>query len=204
MRMRTSDHVSCKSFPCGDVNAGAYIVPAEDIDPGRIRIIMISEAAPPDPRDYFYASGDPSYLRTTLMAFRDAGFDAAGMRDIVGRGIYITTAVKCAKTGYAIAPGTIQDCSLLLQKEIALFPRVSVFLLMGDVAIRSMNYITKRQEGVRVIPSGSTYKIRKEQFRLQDRRFFPSYLQTGGNYLIEKSKRRMIAEDIREALRIVQ
>jgi uracil-DNA glycosylase len=33
---------------------------------------------------------------------------------------------------------------------------------------------------------------------------FPSYLQTGKNYLIEKAKRKMIAEDIKEAMEIIK
>jgi uracil-DNA glycosylase len=202
--MRPSDPISCGGFPCTDVLRDAYRVPSVDIDPETIEIIMIAEAAPPDPGDDFYAPGDPSYTRTTLMAFADAGVPAGGISDIIGRGIYITTAVKCAKTGYAISPRTIENCSLLLEQEIALFPHASVVLLMGDVAKRAMNDITKRQGGTAVIPSGSTYKIRKGEFRLSGRRYLPSYLMTGGNYLIEKSKRRMIAEDIREAVRLAE
>ena len=70
---------------------------------------------------------------------------------------------------------------------------------MGDVAIKAFYYITKRKTGKRVIPSGSTYKIRKEKYYYEDQRVFPSYLQTGKNYLIEKSKRKMIADDIKNA-----
>jgi hypothetical protein len=33
---------------------------------------------------------------------------------------------------------------------------------------------------------------------------FPSYLQAGPSFFIEKSKRRMIAEDIANALRLVK
>jgi len=50
--------------------------------------------------------------------------------------------------------------------------------------------------------------IRCEAFPCRDSnrgtRVFPSYLQTGGNYLIEQSKRAMIAEDLREALGIAR
>ena len=52
----------------------------------------------------------------------------------------------------------------------------------------------------RIIPSGSTYKIRKDTYFYKHVRFFPSYLQTGKGYLIEKSKRKMIAEDIKAAV----
>jgi uracil-DNA glycosylase len=202
--MRTSDHIRCEGFPCGDVEKGVHLIPSEEIDPEGIRILMISEAPPPDAADYFWAPGDPFYLRTTLQAFRDAGADPGTMRDIIGLGVYITTAVKCAKTQYAINTETIESCSRLLDRELTLFPRISTVMLMGDTAIRSMNYIAKRAGGARVIPAGSTYKIRKERFYYRGARVFPSYLQTGGNYLIEKSKRRMIAEDLREALGITR
>ena len=41
-----------------------------------------------------------------------------------------------------------------------MFPGVKAFLLMGDVAIRAINAIAKRRGEGRVIPAGSTYKIR--------------------------------------------
>jgi uracil-DNA glycosylase len=63
-----------------------------------------------------------------------------------------------------------------------------------------MNYIAKRNIGKAIIPSGSTYKIRKGEYFYKQLRVFPSYLQTGKSYLIEKSKRKMIAEDIKAAL----
>jgi uracil-DNA glycosylase len=90
-----------------------------------------------------------------------------------------------------------------LEKEINLFLNIKVFLLMGDVAIKSLNYIAKRQIGKKVIPTGSTYKIRHQEFNFKEKRVFPSYLQTGKNYLIEKSKRRMIAEDINRAIELM-
>ena len=82
-----------------------------------------------------------------------------------------------------------------------LLPNVETILLMGDTAIKSMNYIAKRNAGKRVIPSGSTYKIRKNEYFYNEVRVFPTYLQTGKSYLIEKSKRKMIAEDINAALK---
>ncbi|NIM11869.1 MAG: uracil-DNA glycosylase [Candidatus Aminicenantes bacterium] len=161
---------------------------------------MISEAPPPDKNDYFYAPGNPFYLQTTIQAFNDAGIDVSTMEEILNLGVYITTAIKCGKTQYSISTGTIKTCSEILEKEAALFPGIEVFLLMGDVSIKAMNYIWKRQTGNKVIPGGSTYKIRKEKYYFQEKRVFPSYLQTGKNYLIEKAKRKMIAEDIKEAM----
>jgi uracil-DNA glycosylase len=87
-----------------------------------------------------------------------------------------------------------------LEKEIDLFPKIKTILLMGDTAIKAMNSIAKKNTGKRIIPSGSTYKIRKNEYFYKQLRIFPSYLQTGKSYLIEKPKRKMIAEDIKTAL----
>lgn len=88
----------------------------------------------------------------------------------------------------------------MLEKELDLFPAVRVILLMGDVAIKALNYIAKRREMSRVIPPGSTYKIRGETYYFGDVRIYPSYVQAGPSFFIEKSKRRMVAEDIASAI----
>lgn len=162
---------------------------------------MITEAPPNNKSDYFYASGNPFYLQTTLQAFQDAGAKVASMQDILNLGVYITTAIKCGKTQYAISPTTMKNCVKLLEQEIALFPNVKVFLLGGDVAIKMMNDIWKQKTGKRVIPAGATYKIRRQAYYYGNIRVMPSYTPAGKNFLIEKSKRKMVAEDIREALK---
>jgi uracil-DNA glycosylase len=111
--------------------------------------------------------------------------------------------VKCGKTGYGVQADTIRQCSLLLEKELLLFPNAKVLMLMGDVAIKALNYIAQRAGEKRVIPAGSTYKIRSQKYFFRGMRVFPSYLQAGPSFFIEKSKRRMIAEDIAAALRLV-
>ena len=75
---------------------------------------------------------------------------------------------------------------------------------MGDAAIKAINYVAKRAGEKRVIPAGSTYKIRGNEYFFKGRRAFPSYLQAGPSFFIEKSKRRMIAEDISEALKLLK
>jgi uracil-DNA glycosylase len=79
---------------------------------------------------------------------------------------------------------------------------VEVLLLMGDVAIRALNTVARRAGEARVIPAVPTYKLRGQKFEFQGKRVFPSYLQAGPSFFIEKSKRRMIAEDIAAALRL--
>lgn len=198
--MRTSECIRCVNFPCGDINHQGYIVPDVDVRPQKVSIVLISEAAPINPADYYYADGEPLFGQTTVQAFNDAGASVTSMRDILKLGVYLTTAVKCAKTGYGIKANTIQECSLILEQELALFPHVEVFLLMGDVAIKAVNAIARRAGEGRVIPAGSTYKIRGQEYSFRGKRAFPSYLQAGPSFFIEKSKRKMIAEDIAAAL----
>jgi uracil-DNA glycosylase len=175
-----------------------------DVKPRDVSIILISEAAPANPGDYYYARGKPLFQQTTVQAFNDAGAEVKSIKDILDLGVYLTTAVKCAKTGYGVKASTIEECSLILEKELALFPNAKVLLLMGDVAIKAVNYIAKRAGEGRVIPAGSTYKIRGQKYFFRGKRAFPSYLQAGPSFFIEKSKRKVIAEDIAAALRLVK
>jgi hypothetical protein len=202
MKIRTQ--IRCDGFPCTGVNHEVYVVPDVDLDPAAISIVLISEAAPPDPADYYYAVGDPLFQQTTVQAFQDAGADVASIQDILDMGVYMTTAVKCGKVGYTIKAAPIKECSLLLERELALFPNVQAFLLMGDVAIKAVNYIARRAGEPRVIPAGSTYKIRGETYTWRGQRAFPSYTQAGPSFFIEKSKRTMIAADIAAALALVR
>jgi uracil-DNA glycosylase len=210
--MRVCEQIRCEDFPCAGVNHDSYVVPGVDVDPASVSIVLISEAAPPDLADYYYAScdaagvagRDPLFQQTTVQAFRDAGADVSSMQEILDLGVYLTTAVKCGKEGYTIKAAPIKECSLLLEQELALFPNVQAYLLMGDVAIKGLNYIARRAGEPRVIPAGSTYKIRGGTYAWRDRRAFPSYTQAGPSFFIEKSKRTMIAEDIAAALALVR
>ncbi len=200
--MIISQLVGCKTFPCLDVDHAAYRVPAIDLQPERVSIVLISEAAPANPEDYYYASGNPLFQQTTLLAFQDAGAQVSSIQELLNLGVYLTTAVKCGKTAYGIQTGTVKECSLILEQELKLFPNVQVFLLMGDVAIKAVNEIARRSGQGRAIPAGSTYKIRGGEFYFQGKRALPSYLQAGPSFFIEKSKRKMIAEDIATALKL--
>jgi uracil-DNA glycosylase len=180
------------------------MLPSIDVEPEDVTMVIISEAAPPDGADYYYAGGDALFEQTTVQAFNDAGAEVASIRDIVNLGVYLTTAVKCGKIGYGIKAGPIKECSLILEKELDLFTNVRAWMLMGDVAIKAVNYIAKRAGDGRVIPAGSTYKIRAAEYTFRGARAFPSYLQAGPSFFIEKSKRKMIAEDLAAALRLVE
>lgn len=164
---------------------------------------MISEVSPPDLNDHYYQGDNSLFQKTTIQAFQDAGIKVTSIKDILDRGIYLTTAVKCAKIEYGLKTSTINECSSILEKEINLFTGINIFMLMGDVAIRALNYIAKRKGEPRVIPAASTYKIRQGKFFFQNKRVFPSYLQAGPSFFIEKSKRKMIAEDITSAFSLI-
>jgi len=201
--MNPKDNISCKTFPCRDIEKSSYQVPYLEINPDKIKIVMISEVPPLDLKDYFYSLGNPFYMETTKEAFRDSGCTINSIQDILNLGVYITTAVKCAKTGTSISTDTIKECSFILEEELKLFPKAKAYLLLGDVAIKSFIYISKRNTNTPTIPNGSTYKLRNQTFFYGDIRVFPSYIITGKNFLIEKSKRKMIAEDIKNVLKII-
>jgi len=201
--MQVTKFISCQGFPCLDVRHECYFIPHVNINPDEISILMISEAAPPESKDYYYMGDDSLFEITTLQAFQEAGAPVSTFNDLHDLGVYLTSAVKCGKTGYGIKAGTIKECSLILEQEMALFPDVKVLFLMGDVAIKAINYIAKRTGEEKVIPAGSTYKIRGQEYYFRGMRAFPSYLQAGPSFGIEKSKVRMIAEDIAAGLALV-
>jgi uracil-DNA glycosylase len=201
--MKINDQISCQDFPCQDVRHECYVIPHIEVNPQKISILLISEAAPPNLDDFYYSEGDPLFQQTTVLAFQDAGAKVNSIQDILDRGVYFTTAVKCAKTGYGIQTKTIKTCSFILERELAQFPNVQVLLLMGDVAIKAINETAKRNGESRVIPAGSTYKLRGPEYTFHGMRVMPSYLQAGPSFFIEKVKRKMIAEDISTALRLV-
>jgi uracil-DNA glycosylase len=174
-----------------------------EVDPRKVRMIVIAEAPPAEAADGLFAHGMPFHLETTLDAFRAAGATVESLADLRRLGVYLTTAVKCAKVGYGVDRATVDACSRLLEAEIDLFPRAQVIMLMGDVAIAAGNALARRRTGRRLVPSGPTYKVRAGEYYFEGKRVFPCYLQTGRSYLIERSKREMIAADLRAALALI-
>ena len=61
-------------------------------------------------------------------------------------------------------------------------------MVMGDIAKKYFNAICKKQGGRNAVPSGSTYKLRSSEIVYDGKRVMPSYIMTGGNIQIEKSK----------------
>lgn len=175
-----------------------------DIDPLTIKAIMINEVVPSDPSQDFYGTPDADYLKTTIPLLQGAGADVTSIQDILKMGIYITNAVKTPKTEYAIDKSSIENSLSYLEAEISLFPNIMVIMLMGDVAKKSFNMIAKKTTKKNVIPAVSTYKLRNSEIYYNGIRVMPSYIMTGGNILIEKSKVTMATEDIATMLKIIK
>lgn len=175
-----------------------------EVDPLMIKAIMINEVVPADPLQDFYGAPNADYLKTAIPLLRGAGAEIASMQDILKMGIYITNAVKTPKTGYTIDKNSIENSLPYLEAELSLFTNIKVIMLMGDVAKKAFNMITKKTTKKNVIPSISTYKLRHSEIYYNGIRVMPSYIMTGGNILIEKSKVSMATEDIATMLEIIK
>lgn len=184
--------------------AGSLQLNDIDLDPAAIRAIMINEVVPADPAQDFYGSSGQEYLSTTIPLFRKAGLMVESIQDILDMGVYITNAVKTPKTAYAIEKSSMEESLPWLEAELALFPEVKVIMLMGDVAKKMFNQIARKTTKRNVIPSGATYKLRATPFYFGEIRVMPSYIMTGGNILIEKSKVTMAAQDIAAMAEIIK
>lgn len=175
-----------------------------NIEPETIRAIMINEVVPSCPEEDFYGKPDSAYMSTTIPLFRKAGIEVNSIQDILDHGIYITNAVKTPKSEYAVSKDSIEDSLPYLEKELALFPNVKVIMLMGDVAKKAFNMICKKATKKNAVPSISTYKLRNTEIFYNGIRIMPSYIMTGQNILIEKSKFEMASKDIETMYRLIK
>ena len=175
-----------------------------NIEPETIRAIMINEVVPSCPEDDFYGKPDSAYMSTTIPMFRKAGIEIGSVQDILNNGIYITNAVKTPKSEYAVSKESIEDSLPYLEKELALFPNVKVIMLMGDVAKKAFNMICKKATKKNAVPSISTYKLRNTEIFYNGIRIMSSYIMTGQNILIEKSKFEMASKDIETMYRLIK
>lgn len=176
---------------------------AIEIDPSTIKAIMINEVVPASPENDFYGSPDATYMETTIPLFQKAGIEVSTIEDILAHGIYLTNAIKTSKQETTIDNTSIERSLPYLEQELALFPNVQVIMLMGDVAKKCYNKITKKTTKKNVVPAISTYKLRNTELFYQGIRIMPSYIMTGKNILIEKSKVQMAAEDLATMFAII-
>jgi hypothetical protein len=175
-----------------------------NVEPEKIKAMMINEVVPADERDDFYGSDTASYLTTIIPLFQQAEVDVESIQDILDLGIYITNAVKLPKSEYAIDSMDIERSLSFLKKEISLFPNLKVIILNGDVAKKAYNKIRKEELKKNIVPVISTYKLRTTEIYDNNIRIFPSYIITGKNILIEKSKFQMVSEDITKMIEIIK
>ncbi|WP_204458454.1 uracil-DNA glycosylase family protein [Barnesiella sp. CU968] len=175
-----------------------------NIEPETIQTIMINEVVPSCPEEDFYGKPDSAYMSTTIPLFRKAGIEVNSIQDILDHGIYITNAVKTPKSEYAVSKESIEDSLPYLEKELALFPNAKVIMLMGDVAKKAFNMICKKATKKNAVPSISTYKLRNTEIFYNGIRIMPSYIMTGQNILIEKSKFEMASKDIETMYRLIK
>ena len=180
-------------------------VPDCEIDQKKIEVIMISEVPPKNFEDGFYSKEKASeYMKSILGLFNAAEVRVNNMKEIINLGIYITTAVKSPKNEYSVDPDVIKAHLPILKAELSMFPKLKVIMLMGDVAKKSVNMITKAETKRNVIPTGATGRLRQNEYFWGDIRVFPSYIMTGKNLLIEKFKRDCVADDIRRMREFVK
>ena len=175
-----------------------------NIEPETIWTIMINEVVPSSPEEDFYGKPDSAYMSTTIPLFRKAGIEVNSIQDILDHGIYITNAVKTPKSEYAVSKESIEDSLPYLEKELALFPNAKVIMLMGDVAKKAFNMICKKATKKNAVPRTSTYKLRNTEIFYNGIRIMSSYIMTGQNILIEKSKFEMASKDIETMYRLIK
>lgn len=167
----------------------------------RTSIMMVVEGFPEQEDDFSDLLPDSLFMQNTIKAVHDAGFQANDLRSIIDLGFYVIAAVKEPRPGDRMPSPLIKKYNASLEEELSHFVNLRAILLMGDTAISAINMIARRRYGKRCIPAGSTYKIRHGEYFLGKLRVFPSYLHTGKNYLIEKSKQAMVADDIQRAFK---
>ena len=175
-----------------------------DIDPATIHAILVNEIVPENPAQDFYGTSGEQYLSTTIPLFQKADLPVETVDDILRMGVYLTNAVKTPKNSYAVEKTSMEESLPYLEQELALFPNVQVIMLMGDVAKKMVNQIARKTAKRNPIPSGATYKLRAQAFYWGQIRVMPSYIMTGGNILIEKSKVAMATEDIATMAKLIQ
>lgn len=202
MQVNMKEYLGGIIFESG-ISAENMLLPDINLNPDDIKAILINEAPPQDPNDWFYGKSDSPDMESARALFQKAGVPVNSFDDILKLGIYITTAIKSPKTGYSVDTEIIKAQLPILEAELALFPNLRVIMLMGDVARKAVNMIVKAKTKKNVIPSEATYKIRGNEYFWEGIRVFPSYIMTGGNILIEKSKRDMISDDIKKMMNLI-
>ena len=192
-----------KSLQTIDASGSNFYFNDVDVIPENIKAVLINEVVPQDPDNDFYGKQEGEYLSAAISLFHNAGIAVKTAKELLDLGIYITNAVKKPKSHTSVERSMIEESLPFLEKELSLFPNVQVVMLMGDVAKKAMNMIAKRTTKRNAIPAVSTYKLRHSEIYYKNIRLMPSYIMTGTNILIEKSKFQMASEDISNMIYII-
>jgi uracil-DNA glycosylase len=139
-------------FTCSDVILKKYFQ-KNVLKKDTIKLILISEALPKKIDDYFDGENEPVFIKNTNMIFNFFGYTYKTYKDYLDNGIYLTTAIKCIKKDYLVSSDTIKNCSINLERELDVFVNKKVIMLMGDFAIKAINYIWKRKYNEKIIPT---------------------------------------------------
>lgn len=192
-----------KSLQSIDASGSNFYFNDVDVIPENINAVLINEVVPNDPENDFYGKQDGEYLSAVIRLFQNAGITVNTAEELLDLGIYFTNTVKKPKSHTSVERSMIEESLPFLEKELALFPNVQVVMLMGDVAKKAVNMIAKRTTKRNVIPAVSTYKLRHSEIYYKNIRLMPSYIMTGKNILIEKSKFQMACEDISNMIHMI-
>ena len=165
-----------------------------------IHTVFVNETVPIHLQDDFYGDEYGEYATSIHYLFQDTPLANLTPKQLLKQGIYITNVLKNPKTQSQISTEDLRLYASVLQEELSWFVNCQHLFLMGDVAIRAYTIINRMQGKKRIIPAGSTYKLRKQPFWDGEMRIVPSYIMTGKNLQIEKSKVTMIREDINSVL----
>lgn len=162
-----------------------------------VRLLLLTDGYPPDPHQHFvFSDVETLAWQNTRGILSSLGVEANSFQEVLDHGVLITPSLDIVVPPKVTAVETARAAERL-EALLRLLPNLAAIGLMGDVAIATFNQMHRQAAGRRLIPPGSTYKLRRQDFFWGKVQVFPSYLHTGKSYLIERSKRRMVADDMK-------
>ena len=170
--------LSMNRFAAPHFPAPAWTMPATAshrwtlIRPG-LRVVLISEVAPRDPGEGYYGA-----RRAAVPTNDHPGLPRRRCRrGLPGRhsglGRLPDHRGQVRQGGLRGPTGHDQGMLPTAGSGDQAVPSVRAWLLMGDVAIQAVNAIAKQAGQSRVIPAGSTYKVRGPEYWFRGARAFP-------------------------------
>lgn len=166
--------------------------------PGRVKVLLLTDAYPGDPAEHYVHQRDGTLpWENTRRIFGEAGIDLSSFQDLLDHGVMQEVCLDIPRPD-KITADTYTTALPRLEQLFTDLPALRAVGLMGDVAIRAFNLWYRKETGSRrgLIPSIPTYRIHGQAFVWRDLHVFPTYLHTGGSFLIERSKQRMVAETV--------